>query len=784
MASLQAVVHVAVHVGRMTNVDLFHQGLYHFVCRVSQANAAGDVCNEGSVAKYAVPHLYTGPAAFSASTSVKLRKADTNGSVGSDPVTALMPGPQVVPDNDVEGAFAFRTRTVLIRYTEEEVDLDDIAEFRLEQAADALQPLLLEVDLMFADVAVCGGEKNFDPEADVPDRKPVDMKDFVVVSCQQFRIHIEEGGVHAYCPAIFDECHFCQVGLMVHASVVDYRLRVRRQPAVAAGNTASTPFSSKSSTAAPPSLAESLVAFADAACALQTRDANEEKDMADEVVLALWRLRQEFTNRLEKAHEHVAVFLDAIIDDDFGRRTVPLTSSKRRWSLSESEGTTADGTVTTALLRGLVEDLGAVSADVFKAWRKVLATVAAKPRSIARQLRGIWLEQSAETWAESIFNESSPAREFPERCLVDCQVWRSHEAAAKNLRQSSRYLAMKPLAVEDMSMAVPQNFHPVMFVQRYSPSAGNQTAAGGSSPNSPTSLMTFEPMAPSSKAATTGSSDLAECPGRENAAHVVVLVHGFQGNSYDMRLLRNNIALLYPGFLFLCSSANEEDTEGDIHSMGEHLADEVTNFVKDWCPGKPEATLGRLTFVAHSIGGLIVRSALPYLDELQQHFHAYISLSTPHLGYVFSERTLFNTGLWVARKLRASRCLEQLAMSDEPNAPEKSFLYRLSGVPGLQYFKHIVLVSSYQDQYAPFESARIEATASAASNAKLGSIYQEMLRRLLEPLEAERIVRLDVNFFIPETNLDTVIGRAAHIQFIESQQLMQMFVRTHGWLFE
>jgi len=54
--------------------------------------------------------------------------------------------------------------------------------------------------------------------------------------------------------------------------------------------------------------------------------------------------------------------------------------------------------------------------------------------------------------------------------------------------------------------------------------------------------------------------------------HLFVMVHGFQGNSCDMRLLKNNIALLFPEAMFLCSTMNEEHTEGDIGEMGVRLA--------------------------------------------------------------------------------------------------------------------------------------------------------------------------------------------------------------------
>jgi hypothetical protein len=39
-----------------------------------------------------------------------------------------------------------------------------------------------------------------------------------------------------------------------------------------------------------------------------------------------------------------------------------------------------------------------------------------------------------------------------------------------------------------------------------------------------------------------------------------------------MRLLKNNIALLFPEAMFLCSASNEEYTEGDILEMGVRLA--------------------------------------------------------------------------------------------------------------------------------------------------------------------------------------------------------------------
>ena len=47
--------------------------------------------------------------------------------------------------------------------------------------------------------------------------------------------------------------------------------------------------------------------------------------------------------------------------------------------------------------------------------------------------------------------------------------------------------------------------------------------------------------------------------------------------------------------------------------MGYKLAQEIHTYVRESCPG---SNLGRLTFIGHSLGGLIIRAALPYLEKL------------------------------------------------------------------------------------------------------------------------------------------------------------------------
>jgi predicted alpha/beta hydrolase family esterase len=228
--------------------------------------------------------------------------------------------------------------------------------------------------------------------------------------------------------------------------------------------------------------------------------------------------------------------------------------------------------------------------------------------------------------------------------------------------------------------------------------------------------------------------------------HLFILCHGFQGNSGDMRLLKNNLSLTHPEAIFLSSQANEDLTEGDIFEMGERLANEVKQYIQAFCPIQ---CLSKVSFIGHSLGGLIIRAALPHLEgELKDKFFTYMSLSSPHMGYMYNSSKLFDAGMWFLKKWRKSKCLLQLSMTDSKNI-EEAALFRLSKASGLQHFKNIVLVSSYQDQYAPFDSARIQICKKAVDDSsRKGNYYTTMVQNLMGGLKARVMYRLDVNFKI------------------------------------
>jgi triacylglycerol esterase/lipase EstA (alpha/beta hydrolase family) len=118
---------------------------------------------------------------------------------------------------------------------------------------------------------------------------------------------------------------------------------------------------------------------------------------------------------------------------------------------------------------------------------------------------------------------------------------------------------------------------------------------------------------------------------RQEKVNLVVLCHGFQGSSLDMFNLRHYFSLRHPKNLYLASKANQDNSVIDINVMGAKLAHEVVDFINMYVTGGEES-VQRLSFVGHSMGGLIIRAALPMLKNYSDRMGTYMSFSSPHLG--------------------------------------------------------------------------------------------------------------------------------------------------------
>lgn len=146
--------------------------------------------------------------------------------------------------------------------------------------------------------------------------------------------------------------------------------------------------------------------------------------------------------------------------------------------------------------------------------------------------------------------------------------------------------------------------------------------------------------------------------------HLFVFVHGFQASSADMRTFRNHLQIVLPDAMFLVSAANERDTDSKIEVLGVKLADEVQEFIFTYLSGMKRNKahqaifLKKLTFVGHSLGGIIIREALKHLKSYSRYMHAFVSLGSPHLGYMYNSSSLIDAGMWFLKKWKKSESLQ------------------------------------------------------------------------------------------------------------------------------
>ncbi|XP_051469191.1 protein FAM135A isoform X3 [Apus apus] len=168
----------------------------------------------------------------------------------------------------------------------------------------------------------------------------------------------------------------------------------------------------------------------------------------------------------------------------------------------------------------------------------------------------------------------------------------------------------------------------------------------------------------------------------EEGIHLIVCVHGLDGNSADLRLVKTYIELGLPGgrIDFLMSERNQNDTFADFDSMTDRLLDEIIQYIQIY-----NLNLSKISFIGHSLGNLIIRSVLTrprfkyYLNKL----HTFLSLSGPHLGTLYNSSALVNTGLWFMQKWKKSGSLLQLTCRDHSD-PRQTFLYKLSKKAAMQ----------------------------------------------------------------------------------------------------
>lgn len=207
------------------------------------------------------------------------------------------------------------------------------------------------------------------------------------------------------------------------------------------------------------------------------------------------------------------------------------------------------------------------------------------------------------------------------------------------------------------------------------------------------------------------------------------------------------------------------------------LAEEVKTFIS-----KRGLKNFKISFLGHSLGGIIIRSALPYLSSLKGRMTNLLTIASPHLGYLYHKNFIVTTGLWFLNKFHTQTSMLMLTMSDKPNLRD-TYLYKLSHREGLEWFKNVTFVSSPDDSYVNESSALvmgdIEAIEDVRGNVVKGMVYREMIQNVSGRLQngGGRVGRVRVLFEKLEAPLiDRIIGRTAHINYLIDHNFIDLLV--------
>lgn len=241
---------------------------------------------------------------------------------------------------------------------------------------------------------------------------------------------------------------------------------------------------------------------------------------------------------------------------------------------------------------------------------------------------------------------------------------------------------------------------------------------------------------------------------------IVFLLHGLQATSDDVRNLQSMLMTKLPNHIFYRSEINEEMTHESIDLLGGRFAGEVRRFL-DTFVGVSRI---EISVIGHSMGGLIVRAALPQLRQYQNYFKTYISLSTPHLGAAGS-KFLVSAGMKVLGQMRSNQSIRQISLDDE-----EQYLLALSRMEGLGWFKNVIFAAVHEDGYVAFESSLIHTNWRNSPSATA----VEIAKNIIKQLNPENLIKLKVHVPGIAKGFDVFLGRQAHMEFLENIFLLEI----------
>ncbi|KAK2664209.1 hypothetical protein Ddye_002783 [Dipteronia dyeriana] len=742
-AKLDTVHEIAIYIHRFHNLDLFQQGWYRIKITLRLEDSEYTTVGvPARVIQYEAPELGS---------------EDTYG---------------VWRIDDTENSFS--TQPFRIKYARQDVYLSIMVAFNLSVSKYeglSTSAVILKFELLYATMLGNGSELQ-------------SSADICPAAVHEFRIPPKALiGLHSYCPVHFDAFHAVLVDISVHITLLKASASIASLKA-------------QGQLAALDSKQIMIIKALIAAYDILLEDFGSISKAIDQTVDSI-----DFTSK----SDHLQLF--GSVDGEASAQLMSLLQN----GVERADGTTdlsSDGLSYFLLSDDLLNSFNMLGNQILYLWNTFLMFHRANKTKIMEFMRDAWANDRKAEW--SIWMVYSKI-EMPNHFIsgVDGSSYQGIRGKALSLRKlnvnedpaqsaamraelhrrSIAQMRINNRSLQDMHIFGDPSRIPIVILERVvnaplRSTSGHSYFSHLDLRNNPG--LFIGPSIGAGKKATGSNSQQSS-----RVLKIVVFVHGFQGHHLDLRLVRNQWLLIDPKIEYLMSEVNEDKTYGDFREMGLRLAEEVIAFVKkkmDKASRSGNLRDIKLSFVGHSIGNIIIRTALAesMMEPYLRYLYTYVSISGPHLGYLYSSNSLFNSGLWLLKKLKGTQCIHQLTFSDDPDLLH-TFLYKLCKHNTLENFRNIILLSSPQDGYVPYHSARIEVPhASLWDYSRKGKVFLEMLNNCLEQIRAPSsdhrvFMRFDINFDISSQgkNLNTLIGRAAHIEFLETD----IFARFIMWSF-
>ncbi|XP_022155887.1 uncharacterized protein LOC111022895 isoform X2 [Momordica charantia] len=654
VAMLDTVQEVAIYIHRFHNLDLFQQGWYQI--KISMRWEDSEYTSVGTparVVQYEAPDLGSG-------NSYGVWKIDDT-------------------DN------SFSTQPFKIKYARQDVLLSIMISFNfplVKYEAPSNSAIILKFELMYAPILEAGLELQASLDA-----SPAAVHEFRIPPKSLL-------GLHSYCPVHFDAFHAVLVDVSVHICLLhSYTPEKRSSDPHKAGKHAARHFYPQNQVGA-------------------LRD-----DKAVTLIKALLSARdillEEFQN-LSKAIDQAFDFTDFISgmdDTEYIDVLMPPKVANRMGGVS-GQGKPQNGLERTnggdqmhqsRFGSHISHHFHSLGDQLLYLWSSFLKFHRANKTKILEYLRDVWAKDRRAEWSiwmvyskvEMPHHYINSGSEEPSNLAIRrsnvhkrvSSLWKLADDPAQNAamraelhRRSILQMRINNRSIQDLHIFRDPSRIPIVIIERVMNAPRRSTSENSY-------LRHFDMIdaigmdsGPSSDAVDKLPRSVPERSGR--ILKIVVFVHGFQGHHLDLRLVRNQWLLIDPKIEFLMSEVNEEKTSGDFREMGLRLAQEVISFVKkkmDKASRYGSLRDIKISFVGHSIGNVIIRTALAesIMEPYHRHLYTYVSISGPHLGYLYSSNSLFNSGLWLLKKFKGTQCIHQLTFTDDPDL-QNTFFYKLS----------------------------------------------------------------------------------------------------------